>query len=139
MKALLAVVVAVAVLICAQVVAAQAPLGGSDVMTYGKINGRAWRSMPDAAKITYVVGALEGAMSASPAEYAAKYMLGELKTGEVRDAIDRFFAEPENILINVIEALHIVAMRVMGASQQSIDTEVSVDRMVANGAPERKK
>ena len=108
-------------------------------MTYGSINGRYWNVMSSDAKLAYLLGCSEALIEEAKSEFVKKYKPGELSTGEVRTAMDRFYAEPENALIPVIDALKIVAMKANGEIQQNIDFQISVYRTFSNHAPERKK
>ena len=58
MKSLL--VVVGLVFTCVPSAMAQTAPIGPDGWTYGKINGRTWRSLPDVGKIMYLTGAAEG-------------------------------------------------------------------------------
>jgi hypothetical protein len=99
--------------------------------TYGVINGRVWNAISNDAKSFYLIGVAEGIIRESPAVFKKKYTVGTLSTEEVRIAIDRFFAEPENLLIPAIDALRIVAMKINGALQPEIDKELSVLRAIS--------
>jgi hypothetical protein len=58
--------------------------------------------------------------------------------GEVQDAVDNFYNEPENSLIPVINALEIVSAKARGVPHDVIETKISQRRRAANDAPERK-
>jgi hypothetical protein len=106
--------------------------------TYGLINGRMWRIMSPDSKLMYLTGVAEGMIRLSSKQFSDSYKPGELNAGEVREAVDRFFSEPENVLIPAIDALHVVSMKADGRPQPEIDIQLSALRGIANGAPERK-
>jgi hypothetical protein len=107
------------------------PQPNAGATTYGDINGRAWNEASKDAKLFYLMGVAEGIVRVSPDVFTKTYMAGTLSNDEVRTAIDRFFGEPENLLIPIIDALHIVSMKTNGALQSEIDTKLSVLRAMS--------
>jgi hypothetical protein len=60
-----------------------------------------------------------------------------LQTDTVK-AVDKFYEQPENLLIPVTKVLNIVSARARGVSEDQIRQWTSEDRRAANEAPERK-
>jgi hypothetical protein len=117
--------------------------------TFGLANGRAWRVMPQGAKLFYLEGVRAAIVVAgqrtkhTPCEaYSDRltdaYSVEGLKGGEVAEAIDRFYDQPENLLIAAIDALEIVSARARGVPQNVIDSRISDHRRIAIAAPEHK-
>jgi len=99
-------------------------------------------------KSLYVIGALEGMINvitdtvknSVDVKLALQvYYPVELKPNEVRDAVDRFFAEPENLLMSVGDALRIISMKARGLPEKEIEAKISIFRATASTAPERKQ
>jgi hypothetical protein len=116
--------------------------------TGGSLNGRAWKVMEANTKSLYVIGALEGMINvitdtvknSVDVKLALQvYYPVELKPNEVRDAVDRFFAEPENLLMSVGDALRIISMKARGLPEKEIEAKISIFRATASTAPERKQ
>lgn len=103
----------------------------ADGTTYGDINGRGWNAISSDGRTLYLRGVSDGIIRESSDAFKKKYMCGTLSTAEVRTAIDRFFSEPENLLVPVIDALHIVSMKVNGGLQSEIDNYLSVMRAIS--------
>jgi hypothetical protein len=107
------------------------------IQTYSFFNGRSWNADTPTEKVQYLTGFMEG-LSKATTETTKQYDFGELSIAEVRAGIDRFYAEPENILIRIVDALQVFAMKLNGVPQARIDVQVSVFRKAASQAPERR-
>lgn len=108
------------------------------IKTFGLFNGYAWNSFPsvDVQRI-YLAGLSEALIHETPAVFENKYMTGNLTTADVQVLISNFYTERANLLIPIIEALHIVSMKTHGVSQVEIDKAIQLWRGVANKAPEK--
>jgi hypothetical protein len=108
------------------------------IQTFGLFNGYAWNSFPstDVQRI-YLAGVSEALIHEVPDVFQKKYMAGNLTTADVQVLISNFYTERANLLIPIIEALHIVSMKTHGASQAEIDEEIKLWRGVASNAPEK--
>jgi hypothetical protein len=56
------------------------------------------------------------------------YFASTLSLGEVVAAIDRFYAEPENLILPIVEALEVFTAKVNGATQPAIDAKLAAYR-----------
>lgn len=108
----------------------------SPLLTWGFLNGRGWQAIAPGAKFIYVFGVSEGLLAEARSS-RANYLPDNLVLAEIQQGVDRFYIEPENILIPIIQALKIVTMKAAGASQSDIDAMLSLQRKYANNAPER--
>lgn len=121
-------------------------VAGVPFMTWANINGRFWLGYSQAEKEAYLIGSGEAIVavcsdtSTTKTEVAERIQLHtprELTVNEIRRALDRFFEAPENVLIPVLDAIRIVAMKERGRPQAEIDAELSTLRLLAMHAPER--
>ncbi len=71
---------------------------GAEIMTFGVLNGRAWRTSAEVIKTMYITGMEEALAMAAP-EKLPEYCPAGLTLDEIRQAIDRFYGEPENSLV----------------------------------------
>jgi hypothetical protein len=119
-----------------------------DMRTDGYRNGRFWGRMSADARIIYVVGLTDGLdrgirEGVNVADSWCSAYKGLSKTGavsliqgiansgfltdvtfsDVVKAIDKFYAEPENVLIPIVGAQHIVVMGFVGESDQAMRDE----------------
>ena len=106
--------------------------------TAGYINGRTWRALQSGEKILYLTGFAEALLQVD-SPMRSNYIATQLSTGEAGEAVDRFYAEPENLPIPVTGALVVVTMRANGAAQSSINDVLSFSRRLALSAPEQQK
>jgi hypothetical protein len=116
--------------------------------TYGQLNGRAWNTFSEEAKLAFLEG-MESAFGTAygrslntPCEQQNALLLDAYRApgftqGEQMIALNRFYAEPENLLIGIVDGKEIVAAKTRGVPQQVIDDRISEHRRVANTAPER--
>jgi hypothetical protein len=60
---------------------------------------------------------------------------------EIVKGLDRFYDEPENLILPVSRGLEIFAMRVNGATQAAIDTKLAAyrERYIKSAEEEQKK
>jgi hypothetical protein len=78
----------------------------SDLRSFGLYNGRLWAIFTKGEKTWYVVGFNEG-LRAGSQEKIPDYF-ASVSFGDVISAVDRFYSEPENILIPVTDSLMVV-------------------------------
>jgi hypothetical protein len=102
-------------------------------------NGRAWGIFADAEKKIYLLGLSEGIVSMlgvfpDTGDYLKEQVPQSLSIIEVSKALDRFYADPENIPIPVIRAMHIVALKTMGLEPDRLEREVALERRLASEA-----
>jgi hypothetical protein len=93
------------------------------------MNGRAWNSMDDGMRISYITGAADAFRFSGYAEFDSFFHA--LTTGENSKALSHFYDEPENALIPIIDALGIVTMKTKGASPAEIATATAKFRRLA--------
>lgn len=108
-----------------------------DTHTYGALNGRVWKAASQDANLAYLAG-LKEALALEAPEKLPAYCPPGLTALEFQTAVDQFYAQPENLLVPIVQSLRIVSMKVAGASASDIDAELSAMRAAAANAPERK-
>jgi hypothetical protein len=130
--------------------AAAALVGSPEGMiTNGLFNGRFWRAAGDVAKVSYMQGivaalsrvkfrSLNGPCDAESDRVLKAYMLPQGAVADAEEGVDRFYEEPENLLIPIIDALEIVSAKARGVPQVVIDERILHYRSVARTAPERR-
>ena len=111
--------------------------GASRLKTGTLSNGRAWGIFADAEKKSYLLGLSEGIVSMlgvfpDTGDYLKEQVPQSLSIIEVSKALDRFYAEPENLPVPVIRAMHIVALKTMGLEPDRLEREVALERRLAN-------
>src|SRR6266436_1301392 len=89
-------------------------------------NGRFWKALSNEGRLYYVIGFSDGVVSSS-LEAIATY-IPNATYGETVEAIDRFFAEPENAAIPVRDAVRVFRMKLNGASPERIEEEKAAIR-----------
>ena len=115
---------------------------GKGTITLGMINGRAWQSLSESAKLGYLVGAFEGLTAAAVrADLGTRdnrvYKLRSAwwpqnpRKEEVMEALNRFYAEPENLPVVVIDAITVVVARARGDEAESVEKLVATLRRMA--------
>jgi hypothetical protein len=114
-------------------------------LTDDMLNGRAWSSMPDTAKVIWVMGYREGvtltAITMTDTLDKAKAMIGvlspfKLTNGEVEQQLDRFYGDPLNMPIPIAEAALVVTRQARGDDPKEIDKLLRDFRRDASGLPE---
>ena len=137
-------------IIFAAVAVAQDSQDHAPFRTFGVINGRGWRVFSPDSKISYIEGVKAGLGMAvvrtpvdSPCDVLNKGTVAAFSAegftqGEILEAVDRFYDQPENLLIKITDALEIVSAKARGVPQDVIETKTSQRRRAANEAPERK-
>ncbi len=110
-----------------------------ELRTYGLLNGRAWKTLLTVdQKIVYLYGINE-AVNVEARDKAHNYFPPDITYEQKRQAIDRFYDEPENILIPVVDSVVFVTLQLNGTPQTAIDRQLSDIRRVSAEAPERKQ
>src|SRR5262249_38465290 len=134
--------ICIAVLLFTGSLAAQ----NKDIVTTGMVNGRFWKHLDLTAKTFYVQGYREGVIqiatpvsdlwrlghcsdasaTGSSIEQATMQMFHgyTIKNGEIISAIDRFFEDPLNARIRIMDAIIVVLEQARGASPQEIEGNI---------------
>jgi len=131
------------------VTVAQTPDPNKPFRTFGEMNGRAWRGFSLDIKTAYLEGVNAALGEAvvrtleTPCEAQGKGVFDAHRAigftrGETIEGIDRFYDQPENLLITIIDALEIVSAKARGVPHDVIEAKISARRRAANEAPERK-
>lgn len=95
----------------------QAPI--ETQLTLGFSNGRAWNGATAEMKLSYVTGMLE-VLSLTQSADLMKFFGRGLTVLETAQAVERFYAEPENLQVPVTFALQVVAMKTNGESPEAV-------------------
>ena len=129
----------------------------SDDRTGGYLNGRFWNQTPPDARIIYVAGLRDGldrgigqavsymksiwknyGQCSSPTAtvnitepVVKSEYLASLTYSDIVKALNKFYAEPENILIPIVEAQRIVIMTFDGESDREVKEATSYLRRAA--------
>jgi hypothetical protein len=101
------------------------------VRTSGSLNGRAWNVFPESNKISYITGASEVLKVLDQKDFL-EYFPWTLRAGEFVKAIDRFYAVPENLPIEIVFALKIVTMTANGEDPAVIEKSTAYLRRAAS-------
>jgi hypothetical protein len=103
-----------------------------DFYTSGLANGRLWKGLNPAAKVSYVLGYREGILRLviEIPDDALAHATGErlhgfnINNGEIMGALDRFYDDPLNARIAIIDAIVIVLNRARGVSSTDIEHQI---------------
>jgi hypothetical protein len=137
---LLLVIVCLTVLCRAQ----DAPPQSASDTTGSMPNGRRWQALSNAEKLAWIDGYVSGVTSVlldptrppdgpEVAVLRRRMFLAEnLSYGEGREALDHFYATPENRPIPIALGMKVVTMNARGVPQSEIDDFVSALRRIAS-------
>jgi hypothetical protein len=104
--------------------------------TNGRVNGRFWKSAPEAGKQGFVTGYAEALTTASLAAITFEALWpAKLTVRETMAALDKFYDTPENAPIPISSALIIVAARADGVDEAKIQKEIAKMRKDAGTVP----
>ena len=116
-----------AVALCGQTVPGNS---NPEWQTGGLLNGRFWNAQTKTMKESFVLGYATGSYDAALLVFERagrdgtpllkELFPGGMNPSEVAQAVDKFYATPENIRVVVNAAIKIVAMRVAGADDAKI-------------------
>lgn len=106
--------------------------------SFGYLNGRAWQSLAPDTRFLFIYVINESFTRAEQKEKQFQYIPESLSFGETMESLNRFYAEPENRLIPIMDALHIASDKAKGVAQPEIDRQIAGQRRLAIEAPERK-
>lgn len=112
------------------------PIDVRSLQTYGLFNGRAWNIAAPNERAIYVHAAIEALAFVSPDSMKGR-IDSPLSYDEWVAALDRFYADPTNVLIPVMGGMEIVNMQAGGRPEAEISKQISVARQVGANAPER--
>jgi hypothetical protein len=108
-------------------------------------NGQAWKTFNPLAKAVYVMGYCEGVGTATQmipnvavAQATQEILMGtglKLNNGKTADALDRFFDDPLNMPITLLDAIWIVVEQARGESPRKVDEDIRRFRKQANETP----
>ena len=94
--------------------------------TNGTGNGRLWKALTaPLVREGVIVGIWTAAFFIAPRNEALKYKPSNLETKEVIVAVDRFYKEPENLAIAIMDALRVVTLKTNGADPDTVARIVS--------------
>lgn len=100
-----------------------------DTSTLLMSNGRSWRETPEIAKIGYVVAVWDMAVWIEIREGKVDHewekdtaRLSHLGATEVVQEVDKFYSDPSNALVPIVESLAWVNAKVRGESPTELDS-----------------
>jgi hypothetical protein len=112
--------------------------------TMGLLNGDFWKMLPDLGKLLYVAGytdGLTGGCMGDPKKLVhtqgeldkitkctAGWIPKSISLPEIKSRLDMFYAPPENLNIELIDALRIIGMQANGTAQSEIDQQMDAAR-----------
>jgi hypothetical protein len=100
----------------------------SDVeRTNGAANGRFWANLSSTSKLYFILG-FEEAMGLASPDSEALYLAKSPIYGDVVKGLDRFYQEPENLMIPISDGLIIFQIKANGATQAEVETKMAVIR-----------
>jgi hypothetical protein len=106
--------------------------------TFGVLNGQAWRILKPFEKTLYLSGAQNALLKETQRPTWIKYVpQGDAE--RLPGDLDRFYSEPLNINISIVDALHIVVMKANGDPAPDIEDEIKYQREMAMRDPAIKK
>jgi hypothetical protein len=89
------------------------------------LNGNAWQSFLPATRKVYLQGVFDGMARAGALAHRdiglTQFFATEWDLNGMVTALDRFYSEPENGVIPIMEAGAMVVMKFRGGSQESVD------------------
>jgi hypothetical protein len=94
--------------------------------TFLQYNGRGWRKFSGEIKLGYVIGFSDTQVCDDDK------LPCHMNFGELVEAIDRFYSEPENLLLTVSAAIHFVTRKAAGAEPAAIEKELAQMRSFSN-------
>jgi hypothetical protein len=107
------------------------------IFTNGLQNGIGWKGSEQMSKLNYVLGVRDALLMTGKGRIEHdRYFAKGLNNGEIVTAIDRFYEEPENLLMIVINALQFISLKARGILPTDLDQFLSVCRKFASEAPE---
>lgn len=106
------------------------------------LNGRFWMSISTNARGNFLVGFAEALLwysditAADPTihEKNADNWPQEATYGDIERGVTKFYEEPENLSIPIIQAIKIFTMKVHSRSQAAIDSQVTFQRIISLGS-----
>ena len=107
----------------------------TEIMTLDHPNGRLWRDWNETGKLAYLLGLREGLnplMENIPKHEADTYFPPTMTLSQTEAAVDKFFEDSENIRVPIFAAMRIVTMKVNGATQDQIDSEITLNRQISS-------
>jgi hypothetical protein len=108
---------------------------GERASTSWQFNGHGWLTMTPPQKLSYLRGMYDGlSLGQEAGGLIAKAPMQGMTFGEIRTALDAFYADASNVRIPVLFAHVWLKHKVGGASPQELDAEAAkFRRMFANG------
>lgn len=107
-------------------------------------DGRFWQHLttPPGTKFSYILGISEGVTFVGSLFQRNVYFPNSLSSDEFIKAIDKFYDQPENLPIPIMQAMRMVTARVNGADPVAIEKEIATlrrDALELHRALERNK
>ena len=101
--------------------------------TNGWFNGRAWTEMTSTEKIHYLVGYMEA--NRASARIPGYFPDAPTNIGDTLKGLDRIYAEPENLILPIADALMVFTAKTNGMSRTEVDAEIHFRLQHAKGIP----
>jgi hypothetical protein len=119
-------------------------------ITDGWRNGRFWAHLDTSWKLGFIIGYQEGVSAGAAVMMKNNDTANVIDTihtltphkltyGEIIKAVDRFYADPLNAIINIPTALEIIADEAAGAAPERIAERIRKSRAETNGPKKDKQ
>ena len=105
--------------------------------TFGSLNGYLWKSLAVFEKKLYISGIHDVLVRETEPSAWEKYV--PAGDADVIAGLDGFYSYKENLPIPIVEALHIVILRLNRRDQSEIEAEILKQQRMASESPEFKK
>ncbi len=92
--------------------------------THGLFNGRFWKQLSAGEKIMFVVGFTSG-IGITNVSNAGACVPASLTNKEAADGLDRFYLEPENLMVPMCMSVTILAAKASGSEPSMIDSMIA--------------
>ena len=107
-------------------------LGAADSLVTGRdLNGRGWLNAEGYARSMYVSG-VQSALHNFPSDNGQLVTPAHMTVGEMCAALERFYAEPENLPVPVVFALGIVTAKAAGTDPATVEKMAATLRRIAS-------
>ncbi|HEY3936198.1 MAG TPA: hypothetical protein VGL97_02110 [Bryobacteraceae bacterium] len=108
--------------------------GATDRRSFGLYNGRSWKVLSEGEKLWYLTSFIEG-LKAGNQRLTDHFVA--VSYSDVLSAVNRFYSDPENVLVSISDSLLIVKDGFNGVSPGEIAKAIAAARQLAIRAEAR--
>jgi hypothetical protein len=101
----------------------------------GAANGRLWTVLTPDHRSWFIFGQQDATKAILLRSVADRFAPRTLSNTEIVAAIDRFYDEPENLPISIMDALMVVTLRANGADSDTVAHAVAQLKRLASAPP----